>query len=546
MALHILLVDDEPHARSHLAALLEDFPNVTVAGSVSGGAEAISFLRRTAVDLIFLDIEMGDVSGFDLARHIQSVYPKVMLVFLTGHVDFALNGYEFQPLDFLIKPVNPLRLERVILQAEEQLGKRTPKTPAVRVGLQVNGGLEIIQVYSILYIEKQGRKVYLVPAKGSRYQSYDTMQKLQGIFELYGFFRCHQSFLVRLDAMQGVYLDEPRKCHKILLFGTEEQIPLSRGKYPELRERLRRALPLCVIWGALFAITPRTGWQLALIVPLFFLLGAAVWLLLRPPLLYAAAAAVLAALIAGTLELLQTVAGPFVVPAALVLAILFVLRQLAFAAVQRIEAIIDKQYQTELLNLIQIIRSQRHDFNFHIQAISGLIEQGLYSECGDYVRMMVKTTTAMNDMLPLHDPAVSAMINSFREMASQRGVELQVSISNDLQQIPCTVYEINTIIGNLIQNAMDELEQNRELRSWISVLILKRGGNHIIKVTNPCHQTEDVFRNCFKPGFTTKQSHEGIGLTTAMRIVTRYHGVIFTEFDEGVISFIVQVPSVFA
>ena len=232
--------------------------------------------------------------------------------------------------------------------------------------------------------------------------------------------------------------------------------------------------------------------------------------------------------------------------AALVLAILFVLRQLAFAAVQRIEAIIDKQYQTELLNLMQIIRSQRHDFNFHIQAISGLIEQGLYSECGDYVRMMVKTTTAMNDMLPLHDPAVSAMINSFREMASQRGVELQVSISNDLQQIPCTVYEINTIIGNLIQNAMDELEQNRELRSWLSVLILKRGGNHIIKVTNPCHQTEDVFRNCFKPGFTTKQSHEGIGLTTAMRIVTRYHGVIFTEFDEGVISFIVQVPSVFA
>lgn len=546
MALHILLVDDESHARSHLAALLEDFPNVTVAGSVSGGAEAISFLRRTAVDLIFLDIEMGDVSGFDLARHIQSVYPKVMLVFLTGHVDFALNGYEFQPLDFLIKPVNPLRLERVILQAEEQLGKRTPKTPAVRVGLQVNGGLEIIQVDSILYIEKQGRKVYLVPAKSSRYQSYDTMQKLQGIFELYGFFRCHQSFLVRLDAMQGVYLDETRKCHKILLFGTEEQIPLSRGKYPELRERVRRALPLCVIWGALFAITPRTGWQLALIVPLFFLLGAAVWLLLRPPLLYAAAAAVLAALIAGTLELLQTVAGPFVVPAALVLAILFVLRQLAFAAVQRIEAIIDKQYQTELLNLMQIIRSQRHDFNFHIQAISGLIEQGLYSECGDYVRMMVKTTTAMNDMLPLHDPAVSAMINSFREMASQRGVELQVSISNDLQQIPCTVYEINTIIGNLIQNAMDELEQNRELRSWISVLILKRGGNHIIKVTNPCHQTEDVFRNCFKPGFTTKQSHEGIGLTTAMRIVTRYHGVIFTESDEGVISFIVQVPSVFA
>lgn len=231
--------------------------------------------------------------------------------------------------------------------------------------------------------------------------------------------------------------------------------------------------------------------------------------------------------------------------AAMILAILIVLRQLAFAAVLRIEAIIDKQYQTELLNLMQVIRSQRHDFNFHIQAISGMIEQGKYAECSDYVRSMVKTTTAMNDMLPLHDPAVSAMINSFREMANQKGIEFQVAISNDLQQIPCTTYETNTIIGNLIQNAMDELDQNTELRPWISVLILKRGGNHIIKITNPCHQSEEEFRNCFRPGFTTKQSHEGIGLTTVMRIVTRYHGAVLTEFDSGVISFIVQIPGFF-
>ena len=78
---------------------------------------------------------------------------------------------------------------------------------------------------------------------------------------------------------------------------------------------------------------------------------------------------------------------------------------------------------------------------------AGMIEQGKYAACGEYVRSMVKTTTAMNDMLPLHDPAVSAMINSFREMANQKGFEIQVAISNDLRQIPCTVYEINTIIG---------------------------------------------------------------------------------------------------
>ena len=239
MALRVLLVDDEPHSREHLAALLEERPGVAVAGSASGGGEAVACLRRTAVDLVFLDIEMDDVSGFDLARHIRAAYPRIMIVFLTGHVDLALDGYEFKPLDFLIKPVNPLRLERVLLQAEELLGTREKKpSSAVRVGLQVNGGLEIIQVDSILYIEKQGRRVYLVPSNGPRYRSYDSLQKLQGIFELYGFFRCHQSFLVRLDAIRGVYLDESKSCHKILLFDTDDQIPLSRGKYPELRERL--------------------------------------------------------------------------------------------------------------------------------------------------------------------------------------------------------------------------------------------------------------------------------------------------------------------
>lgn len=239
MALRVFLVDDEPYSRQHLTALLQDYPNVTVAGSAGSSADAIAQLRHTAVDLIFLDIEMAGIDGFDLARHIQTAYPSMMIVFLTGHVDFALNGYEFKPLDFLIKPVNPLRLERVILQAEEMLGRMEPKKPAsVGIGLQVNGGLEIVPVNSIVYIEKQGRRVYLVPAHGQRYQSYESMQKLQTFFEPYGFFRCHQSFLVRLDAIRGVRLDETRSCHKILFFDTDDQIPLSRGKYPELRQQL--------------------------------------------------------------------------------------------------------------------------------------------------------------------------------------------------------------------------------------------------------------------------------------------------------------------
>lgn len=70
--------------------------------------------------------------------------------------------------------------------------------------------------------------------------------------------------------------------------------------------------------------------------------------------------------------------------------------------------------------------------------------------------------------------------------------------------------------------------------------------NIYAKVTNPCDRAADTFRDCFKPGYTTKQSHEGIGLAAVMRIITKYHGTVFPEFLDGSVSFVVQLPRSFA
>lgn len=233
----VLIIDDEAEHRAALRSALTAFPYVTVAGEASGGGEAVAFLQRQSVDLVFLDIEMGDVDGFRLARHIQSSHPGVQIVFLTGHVDFAIDGYEYAPVDFLVKPVDLMRLGRALGRVRENQ-ETAQETEEVSIGIPVDDGLEILNVNEILYLEKTGRRVAVVDRSGSRVSSCDSLQRLQKVFEPYGFYRCHQSFLVALNKIRGIRSGEYRNSYYIQMVGMDRQIPLSREKYTELRKIL--------------------------------------------------------------------------------------------------------------------------------------------------------------------------------------------------------------------------------------------------------------------------------------------------------------------
>ena len=225
------------------------------------------------------------------------------------------------------------------------------------------------------------------------------------------------------------------------------------------------------------------------------------------------------------------------------LTVLLFLKQQVQGLRERIENIIDKQYQSELLNFMQVIRSQRHDFNFHTQTICSMIESGRYDECKAYAQSMLQTVNSTNDILPLYHPAASALLNTFREMALQKGLQMEIEIHDNLQFIATSVYETNTILGNLLQNAIDELELHPENESrTIHVLIVKRGRNDILKVSNQCHLSPDEMSRIFMPGFTTKKSHEGLGLANALRIAEKYDGTVYPEFEGSTVHFIAKIP----
>lgn len=240
MQLKVLLVDDEDICLEDLKSSLNMFKYIDIVGETTTGSDTIKFLQKNEkkVDLIFLDIEIKDINGFELAKYIRSTYPDIKIIFLTGHVGFALKGYEFQPVDFLTKPINIIRLEESLLRVKSlKLNEKVDKE--IKIGIHVEGGLEIIAVKDILYIEKRGRKVYIICNNGAVYNSRDSVQKLESIFRNYGFFRCHQSFIIPINKIKRISSDEFTRAYIAQLEGCKETIPISREKYNELKELLK-------------------------------------------------------------------------------------------------------------------------------------------------------------------------------------------------------------------------------------------------------------------------------------------------------------------
>lgn len=119
-----LVVDDEQAAREATLKALAHFDNIDIVAAVNNSAGLVEALRQNKIDLVFLDIEMPDNNGFETARYIMKNYPAVWIVFVTGHAGFALDSYDFEPVDFIVKPINILRLERAIGRVSKKLTER--------------------------------------------------------------------------------------------------------------------------------------------------------------------------------------------------------------------------------------------------------------------------------------------------------------------------------------------------------------------------------------------------------------------------------------
>lgn len=239
MVLNTLIIDDDMLYTKYLKKLLEEFNDIKLIAEAYNEKEFFDVINKNKIDLVFLDIEIGQTSGFDIAKLLVNMYPEIMIIFVTGHSNFAIDGYEYEPIDFLSKPIQYLKLQRAVKKAIARKSKLTDYSTA-KLKVQNGGQLELISVLDILYIEKIGKKVRVNCINERKIEYQETIKAVYDYLKNYNFYKCHQSFIISLDKIKSIKVDNVLSAHGyyIELIGTKEKIPLSRNYYNELRDIL--------------------------------------------------------------------------------------------------------------------------------------------------------------------------------------------------------------------------------------------------------------------------------------------------------------------
>jgi two-component system response regulator AlgR len=238
-----LVVDDEALARERLARLLDELGGWDLCGEAANGAEALRQAERLKPDVVLLDIRMPGMDGLEAARHLALFDSPPAIVFTTAYGDHALEAFDAQAVDYLLKPIHPQRLRQALDKAA-RLGVVRPETLAetARSGrrthfcARVRGNLELVPIDDVVFLQADNKYVTV----RSPTQQILIEESLKALEQEFGesFLRIHRNALVALHAVRGLEKDASGHC-RVLLDGVEERPEVSRRLLPEVRRRIK-------------------------------------------------------------------------------------------------------------------------------------------------------------------------------------------------------------------------------------------------------------------------------------------------------------------
>lgn len=247
--MRVILVDDELLARTVLREFLGTHADVEIVAECANGFEAVTAIAELAPDLVFLDIQMPKLDGFDV---VELAGAKTHYVFVTAYDRFALRAFEVHALDYLLKPFGAERLAQALAHVRTQLA--APSMPAVpdmgalvveaqarhlpltRILIRDGARVHVIPVERIVHIEAQDDYVAIC-ADGRQWLKSQRLAELEGQLDPQLFLRVHRSWIVNLSAV--VRIEPSGKDGHCAVLTSGARIPISRSGYPKIRQLIR-------------------------------------------------------------------------------------------------------------------------------------------------------------------------------------------------------------------------------------------------------------------------------------------------------------------
>ena len=238
-------MDDEQLARGYLRELLAAHPDIVVAAECANGFEAVKAIADTSPDLLFLDVQMPKLDGFEVLELIEPSQAPVV-VFVTAYDQYAMRAFDAHAVDYLLKPFSPQRFERALERARARLGERRT-LPEIAPGARPAG------VYAQRIVVKDGTRVHIIPvarleyvaaqddyvalhSEGKSYLKQQPIAAVEALLDPACFVRIHRSAIVNLERVARI---EPYgKESRIAILTDGTRLPVSRSGYARLLEAM--------------------------------------------------------------------------------------------------------------------------------------------------------------------------------------------------------------------------------------------------------------------------------------------------------------------
>lgn len=229
--MNCIIVDDEYPAREELKYFINEFSNMKMAAEFEDSIKALEYIEQNKPDIVFLDINMPKLDGMVLGKIINNFEKKVIIVFITAYKEHAVNAFEIEAFDYILKPYSEERIVNTLRRLEKI--QFVDKCINNKITLKKNNKLRVISICDICYCEARERETIIYTSK-EKFIENCSISEFYKRLPKNNFFRSHRSYIVNLEKIVEI-IPWFNNTYMVKIQGIDEEIPVSRNNINDFK-----------------------------------------------------------------------------------------------------------------------------------------------------------------------------------------------------------------------------------------------------------------------------------------------------------------------